>query len=208
MQDAWSLSALQLSAVQELANIGLGRAATSLSEMTGMTFDLNVPEVHQVGLESLPQLFKGPGGLSAAVYTPCFGDFEGHLAFVFDWESTQSICWALLGAAPETPDDVNELHGSVVMELGNILNSSFLNAIGELTGIVVHIAPPLASFDDAGAILSAIAGEAEMQGAMALSVDTMMEARDNIKLRGAFLMIPGSQGLANVLRSLGLEDAA
>lgn len=208
MQDAWSLSELQLSAVQELANIGLGRAATSLSEMTGVTFDLNVPEVHQVGLEALPVLFRGPTGLSAAVYTPCTGDFEGHLAFVFDWESTVSICWCLLGAAPESPDEADELHASVIMELGNILNSSFLNAIAELTGITVHISPPMASFDDSAAILSAIAGEAEMQGAMALSVDTMMESRDNIKIRGAFLMIPGSEGLSRVLRSLGLEDAA
>jgi chemotaxis protein CheC len=202
------LSLLQLSAVQELANIGLGRAATALSELTGTPFNMAVPEVVQTGLEHLPERGGETSFFSAAVYTPVEGEFDGHLAFLFDWESVQALCLALAGDAPESPVAFSEMHASVVMEVGNILNSSFLNAVSDMTGLTMSICPPIASLADPHSILASLAVEAEMRGADALSVDTALESMGPVRLVGSFFLIPGPSGLGTLFRALGLEEAA
>jgi chemotaxis protein CheC len=202
------LSLLQLSAVQELANIGLGRAATALSDLTGNTFHLSVPTIETTGLEKLPDKYREEEGLFAGVYTPVEGDFEGCLAFLFDWSSITEICQILAGYAPPSPGEIDEMHASVLMEVGNILNSSFLNAFSEMTGLTMTICPPVASIADAPSILASLAAEAEMNGAMALAVDTLLESIGKTHLSGSFFMIPGPDGFSRIFRSLGIEDAA
>lgn len=208
MSDTLCLNLLQLSAVQELANIGLGRAAMALGEMTGQTYTLGIPNVQEVGLEAVPGLLNDGETLYAAAYTPAVGDLNGHLAFLFDWASVQQLCTLLVGAAPENYEDVSELHLSVISEIGNILNGSFLNAICEMTGITVHLQPPMACIDYGISILSSIAVEAELTNAMALSVDTGLESIGDIQLKGSFLLIPGEGGLSGLFAALGLEAAA
>lgn len=208
MADTSGLDFLHLSAVQELANIGLGRAAMALGEMTGQTYHMGVPHVQEVGLESVPMLLADGDSLYAAAYTPAEGDISGHLAFLFDWESVQSLCALLLGSEPESLDDITEIHLSVIAEVGNILNGSFLNAISEMTGITVHLQPPQPSIDYGISILSCIAAEAEINEAMALSVDTALESIGQVRLKGSFLLIPGPDRLTRLFQTLGLEEAA
>jgi chemotaxis protein CheC len=208
MSESLCLNLLQLSAVQELANIGLGRAAMALGELTGQTYIMGIPHVQEVGMEAVPGLLADGDSLYAAAYTPAVGDFNGHLAFLFDWASVQQLCILLVGAAPESFEDVSELHLSVITEIGNILNGSFLNAICEMTGITVHLQPPLACIDYGVSILSSIAVEAELTNAMALSVDTGLESIGDIQLKGSFLLIPGEGGLSRLFSALGLQEAA
>ncbi|MCG9894173.1 MAG: chemotaxis protein CheC [Fimbriimonadaceae bacterium] len=203
-----ALSPLQLSAVQELANIGLGRAAMALSDLTGQTYSLGVPDVHASGLDDVPTLIQDPDTVYGAVLTGNEGDFDGTVAFLFDWPSVQALCSSLAGDAPETPDAVTELQESVILEIGNILNGSFVNALAELSGLTIWCHPPVAGFADPGSILSSVAAEAEMAGAMALSVNTHLEALSGVPLRGSFLCIPGPQGLSPIFAALGLETVA
>ena len=44
MEDIRSLKAIQLDALREVANIGAGHAATALSQMTGGTIMISVPD--------------------------------------------------------------------------------------------------------------------------------------------------------------------
>lgn len=208
MAETSCLDFLQLSAVQELANIGLGRAAMALGELTGQTYHLGVPNVKEVGLEAVPMLLEDGDNLYAAAYTPAEGDISGHLAFLFDWESVQHLCAILIGSAPESLDDISDIHLSIISEVGNILNGSFLNAISEMTGITVHLQPPQASIDYGVSILSSIAAEAEISEAMALSVDTALESIGQVRLKGSFLLIPGPDRLVKLFKALGLEAAA
>jgi chemotaxis protein CheC len=100
------------------------------------------------------------------------------------------------------------MHASVVMEVGNILNSSFLNAVSDMTGLTMSICPPIASLADPHSILASLAVEAEMRGADALSVDTALESMGPVRLVGSFFLIPGPSGLGTLFRALGLEEAA
>lgn len=206
-KEAMQLSLIQLSAVQEMANIGLGHASTALSDLTGRSFNMEVPRVESVPLERVAEMVGGPEEVTLGVYMPFAGDAEGHIAFIFAWESACALWKMVLGFAPAGPDEVDELAGSAMHEIGNIINSSFLNALGEMTGLSLHATPPLLSVDHACSIVSSIVVEAEMSESVALAVETRIYEVGTNAVQGVFLCIPSHSGLRTMFAKLGLEAA-
>ena len=67
MDDVRGLKELQLDALKEVANIGAGHAATALSQLTGRTIMIGVPEVNIRPLEEVPELLGASDEVIAAV---------------------------------------------------------------------------------------------------------------------------------------------
>lgn len=201
------LSPLQLSAVKEVANIGLGHSAKSLADMTGIEFHLSVPDVDSVPVDQLSSLMGGPFAITVGVFMPFVGAVEGHLAFLFPWESAQSVWTLLMGSAPEDFTQIGEVEASAMIEIGNILNSHFLNAVAEMTGLELHSTVPSVGVDAAMTIVESVVLEAEMADAVALCVETSIY-NDDLGIRGFFAFIPTKDGLNEVLTRLGVGEAA
>lgn len=201
------LSSIQISAVKEIANIGLGHSAISLSEMTGKTFHLSVPDVDAMPVQRVTTLLGGAEELTVGVYMHFEGDVQGSLALVFPWASAQSLWRLLFGTAPESYDAVEMLEASAMIEIGNILNSHFLNAISSMTDLELHSTPPVVGIDAAYPIIQTIVVEAEIQDAIALTVETSIY-NDEEGISGYFLFIPSRTGLQKVLDLLCGAEAA
>ena len=71
MDDVRALKELQLDALREVANIGAGHAATALSQLTGRTVMIGVPEVNVRPLEDVSELL-GPSDEVIAAYDAPF----------------------------------------------------------------------------------------------------------------------------------------
>lgn len=207
-RDKIKFGPIEQSAVMELSNIGLGHAVTSLSEMTGRSFNMSVPSVSTVGLEAVPELLGDPDAVTVGIYMAIDGEIDGHLAFLFPWKSAQNLWSMLLGNSPETVDDVDQLAASAILEIGNIINSSFLSAISDMCDMNLHSTPPMVSIDTSAAITSTISVEAEFHESVALSVETAIFENDSHETRGYFLCIPTMEGLQLLFRRLGIQEAA
>ena len=83
MYDIRSLQPMQLDALREVANIGAGHAATALSQMTGQTIMISVPEINIAPLEDVPPQLSDPEEPVAAVLMHMLGDLAGHTLLVF-----------------------------------------------------------------------------------------------------------------------------
>ena len=125
------LGVMQQSVISEMANIGLGHATTAIAAMTAKPFNMEVPSVDQFALEELPFQIGSINDPTVGIYMRVEGDLRGHIAFLFSWEGAQTLLTMLLGEAPDSPEDMTDLSASAMLEMGNILNGSFLNAIGE-----------------------------------------------------------------------------
>jgi len=203
-----NLGLLEASAVRELANIGLGNAMTALSGLTGRYFNMAIPNVDVVNLDHVPDMLGDPFGVAVGIYMPIEGDISGHMAFLFPWESAKELWNVLLGWSPTTPEEVDELCSSAVLEVGNIINSSFLNAISDMTGLKLHATPPMVSIDLSASIASSIVAEAQMSEVVALSIETeVIETGSNL-IHGYFLCIPSLEGLRLLFAKLGIAEAA
>lgn len=202
------LGLLETSAVKEMANIGLGSAMTALSQMTGRFFNMTIPRVETVNLDDIPDLMGDPMGVAVGIYMPVEGDVEGHMGFLFPWDSACELWKMLVGTSPETPGDVEELHASVALEIGNIINSSFLNAISDMTGLKLHATPPLVSLDLTASIASSIVVEALTSEVVALAIETQLFEIERESVTGFFVFIPTLDGLTKLFQGLGIPEAA
>lgn len=201
------LNEIQMSAVHEVANIGLGNAMVALSNLTGRSYAIEVPHVEQVVSDSIAATIGGPEELCVATYMPIAGDIGGYVAFIFPWSATQRLTELLVGTRPESTEDITELEVSVLSEIGNILNSSFMNALSEMTGLAIHATPPIVGAEMITSLLDTILAEAEMTDTVALTLETALR-EEGTSTSGFFVFIPNAEGLHKVLDRLGFGEAA
>ncbi len=203
-----SLSLMELSAVREMANIGLGHATTALSEVTGQSFNMAIPWVETVSIETVPMLVGDPEDLAVGISMPFEGDATGHTAFLFPWNSATDLWKMLLGTAPGSPGEIDELYASAMLEVGNIVNSGFLNAISDMTNLKLHATPPMVSVDIIYSIASSIIAEAEQEDAIGLAIKTELFREPAGSTTGYFLCVPTKDSLDRMFSALGIAEAA
>lgn len=201
------LEALQLDALREIGNIGAGNAATSLSQMVGHPVGMTVPSVRAILLEDVPSAVAGHDeALVAAIYLRVVGDAPGHTMFVMTVDDAKSIATSLLsGMDPGEADasGLGDMERSALQEVGNILTSAYLIAMGSFTGLHLEPSPPELGVDMAAALVGYVLSEVALSGEVALVIETAFEELDQ-PIGGSFLYIPTPEGLATVLAGLGV----
>ena len=96
-----------------------------------------------------------------------------------------------------------EMRDSALTEVGNIILSSFLNAINVLMGGTHSISVPGVAHDMMGAILQVIASIFGQTGEYALIVDTTLKVGDIEKnVSGKVVMLPDPGSLEILFRKL------
>lgn len=197
---------LKMSALNEIANIGIGHAARALASVCGRDFKISIPQVHPIAFEKLHELYEPSPLPHSVVFMAVEGDFNGRMAFFLDWKSCQSLWKMLLGAAPESPDEITEMEWSSVVEIGNIINGSFLSAFTEFTGLFSNATPPMLAVEQFEAILGSIAAES-MDDHYAVLIETKLWDSEE-SLQGSFILIPSFDSIQLLWEKLGLAEAA
>jgi chemotaxis protein CheC len=188
---------LELSAVQEIANIGTGNAAAALGMLVGRPIDIGVPSVELVSLAEAAERIGPLESTVAAVLTPVRGDAPASLLLALPMPSAEVLC-GLLGT-----DAASELGRSCLQEIGNILTGSYTTALVGLTGLALEPEPPLLAIDMLGAVVDAVLAMS------AADADTVLFLQTAIGIEGAecsfgFLFVPEDAAVDTLLRALGV----
>ncbi len=197
------LSAFRQDALREIGNIGLGGAVTALSDLTGICFTLEVPEVMELTTTQLHLICPSEECLSVGTVARIEGDWSGEAAFLFPWHSAEVLWQALIGAAPAELSDLNELHESVIREVANIMLGSFLNAISQMTGFELHMEPPAFAADMAAALMSSLMVEALYGQRELLAIETRFCMPEQ-QFEGFFFFLPDTGNLHRLFDALGI----
>jgi len=194
------LSAVQLDALQEVGNIGSGNAATALSKLLNMKVDMKVPLINIVPFDDI---FTSLGGddVVVGVIVRVLGDIQGNILFVFEKEEALYIIEALTGKREQY---VTENGYSVLSEVGNIVASSYIDAISRFTGMNIVPSVPAVTYDMLGAILSNTFIESDQFDDSVLDVETVF-LHDRTKVCGHFYYIPKPGSLDRILEKLGVK---
>jgi len=127
------LSEIELDALKEIFNIGIGRSASSLNQMVSEEVELSIPELHFVSHEvAKSKLMKKNTGSVSAVTQSYRGDFSGQAMLMFSQENGLTLVRKLLG--DDIPlSSLSDLEQDSLVEIGNIiLNSCFGTVINFL----------------------------------------------------------------------------
>jgi chemotaxis protein CheC len=196
------LNDMQLDGLREIANIGSGTAATALSSMLGRAVDLNVPKALALELADAVDAVGRPDDDVTAVVLGVVGDLDATVVLLFDPKSAETIC-TLLGV--DAAD--SEMALSALGEVGNILGSSYIGAMGQMAGLQLEPSPPAAIADMLGAIVATALAATAVDTDFALLLDSEMLVEDAECTFGV-LFVPSAEGVGRLLAGLGLAEAA
>ncbi len=126
----------------ELVNIGVGRAAYSLSEMVDSRVGLQVPSVAVSELgDGILSEERVSGTPLTSVSLPFAGKLNGVALLVLPRDSARSLVAMLTGASCESAEVETEREG-VITEVGNIMVNSVLGSLGNMTHLEVAFSLP------------------------------------------------------------------
>jgi Chemotaxis protein CheC, inhibitor of MCP methylation len=181
-----NLTELQISALREVVNIGVGNAVTSLSKMISKEIKIEVPGLKVELIEKVPDFAGGADTVVSGVIMHVAGDVEGYIMMMLPHEATETICKTITNE--EEVDIMSPLNQSLIEEVGNILAGSYVSSLSNFLGLNIKLSPPMQTFDMLGAIIDHILIEMSQKAEHALLFDTLFMIEGN-RMNGTFLTL-------------------
>jgi chemotaxis protein CheC len=100
-------------------------------------------------------------------------------------------------------DPGDELAASALGEIGNVVGTSYLNALAGMTGIEMEPTPPATATDMLGAIVESVLAGHAAGGDVALLLDSALEVEGE-DCSVSFVLVPDQGGVDLLLSRLGL----
>lgn len=199
------LSSLEIDTLREIGSIGTGNAATALSQMMNKQVRITLPEVRIMEYNEAIEWIGGPEEVTAGVLVKMSGDIGGIMLSVQKLELVNVVLNAMLGESIDSYDNLTELERSAMIEIGNIMISTFINALSGLADVNIKLTVPAFAVDMQGAILTVPMAE---YGGMS---DYLMAIGGNFVCDGKevpchLILSPDLRSLDFLLRKLGVSD--
>lgn len=181
--------------------MGAGKAATSLSLLLNDEKVLmDVPEVVAVPLKDVTDYIEAERPVAAIFFEVNSKDLDMMILFILTYDSAEKIVKKMLG---EEADMDGGMARSALMEVGNIVNTSYFNALSEVTGITLIPNPPGIACDMGGAILGTVFSETMMvDDYLILSLTDITTENDS--LSGKIFVFPYHGSLKRLCDSMGV----
>ena len=197
------LNSLEIDTLKEIGSIGTGNAATSLSQILGKAVRITLPEVRIMEYNEAIEWIGGPETVTAGVLVKMGGQLNGIMLSVQQLDFVNMVLDSMLGTHIEDYSQLDEMGRSALIEIGNIMISTFINALSSLANISVDLTVPAFALDMQGAILAV--PMAEYGGAS----DYIMTLGGNLSCEGRempcrLLLSPDIRSLNFLLRKLGV----
>jgi chemotaxis protein CheC len=189
---------VQLDALRELANIGAGTASTALSTMLGRSIDLSVPDARVLPMEDAVGQLGSPEDEITAIVLGVEGELPATVLMLLTPENAEKVC-GMLGLSPD-----DELAPSALGEVGNVVGTSYLNALAGMTGIEVEPTPPATVTDFLGAIVESVLAARAMASDRTLLMDSSLVI-EHEDCSIAFLLVPDHGGAEDLLARIGVS---
>jgi len=198
------LNNVQMDILKETSNIGMGHAATALSQMIGHPVKLRVPHVTITKISQVPEYLGGAEKMMVGITLQVLGDARGSILLLFPQESAHRLLCNLIGDQGKVLI-MNEVTISALKEVGNILASAYLSALGSMLHKTLIPSVPLLAYDMAGAVVDYVLIDLSKSSDLAMLVETdfIGDSSSDLAIKGHFFLIPDPSTLDMFLDAAG-----
>ena len=138
-----NLDAMEIDALTELFNVGLHRAAASLSELTGQRIVVELPRLWICPImEMHPRLVELLEGELATVHQIFRGPVGGDAVLVLEHDKAALLARLMTGGGVAVGGRLDESAREVLAEVGNIVLGACLSAFGDIMNVEVAFSVP------------------------------------------------------------------
>lgn len=199
------LTSLEIDTLREIGSIGTGNAASALSSMLDRSIRITLPEVRIMGYNEAIEWIGGPEEITAGVLVGISGQINGIMLAVQDLDFINLVLSSTLSEEIQDYSELGELERSALVEIGNIMISTFINALSGLADVSLELTVPSLTVDMQGAILVV------PMAAYGMQTDYLMTIGGNFICDGQevpcrLLLSPDIRSLNFLLRKLGVMD--
>ena len=126
----------------EIINVGVGRAAASLSELLGKRIDLRVPAVTICNISDLSECLRDKeSGIDLSVLQDFQGGLSGRAMLAFPRRSGIEL-GKMLGEVDSPQEELSIDLIGVLEEVGNIVLNGVLGTVGNMTSLTIEYSVP------------------------------------------------------------------
>lgn len=195
---------LQLDALAEITNIGIGHAAIALSQMLGKKIMIAVTRSEIVPSDAfLKNIVGGKDAEVAGIYLKTLGDVQGTIMYMFQKSSALKLGDLLLARESSTTKFVDEHVQSALKELGGILTGAFFTVIADMLKLKVFHQAPYFAYDTAETIMYGVCEDifGDRNERLCLATEFI---ESGSQITGTFAFVPTQKAMAAIISKLKL----
>ena len=198
------INEIHIDVLREIANIGSGNAASSLSKMLGHKVDISIPDISINGFNETYAALGGPEAVMVGTLLMLSGSINGMMMFLLPIDIACDMVNMLMYTDIKSHDEIDEMGFSAISEVSNIMSASFVSAISEMISMPIEISPPEATLDMLGSIMSVPSIYFAHISDTLLLIQNELEIAGK-KARANVIMLPDMPSLEKLMTSLGID---
>ncbi len=198
------MNSMELDVLREIGSIGTGNAATALSTMLNQKIQMSMPEVSILGYNEAISKMGGPEKIVAGVMSRIKGEINGIMLYTQDLDSMNTLLKGVLADKISDYFQLNEMEISAIIEVGNIIISSYMNAITTLAGISATQSVPGISINMLGGILAVPMVEYGYESNKILTIGGKLSMDDH-ELESNLILLPDLKSLNHLFEKLNIK---
>ena len=188
----------------EIGSIGNGNAITALSGILSEKISMELPEVNILEFNMAQNKIGDAEEIVGAVLVEMSGELSGLMMLILKRDFIKTMIKKVLSYEKENLLDMEEMEESLLIEVGNIMLSSYISALSSLTNIQIHLSVPQFAVNMLGGILSM------PMAMMGIESDQIMMITGAFSIGGEemdsnILLLPDIRSLNVLMKKLGVE---
>ena len=196
-----NLDEFETDALAELFNVGLHRAAASLSEITGQRIFVDMPRlvICPIGdiAKQLPNLF---GGEIATVHQVFGGAVAGDAVLLIEQDKAATLAKLMTAGEAAPGGRLDQSAREVLVEVGNIVLGACLSGFGDMLQMPVSFSIPHIHIESLPNIMrSLLVDSGEVQYAVIVATQFRLSA---VAADGFMIVAVGAESLARISGAL------
>ena len=198
------INEMHIDVLREIANIGSGNAASSLSKMLGHPVSIAIPHIGIEGFNEAYDVLGGPETVMVGTLLTISKGLDGMIMYLMPTEIACDLVSMLCHTNIKSYDEIDDMGFSAIQEVANIMTATFVSAISEMTGMTIDISPPSATVDMLASIMSVPSIY------FATVSDTLLLVQNQLEVAGktanaSVLLLPDMPSLSKLMSALGVE---
>lgn len=198
------INAVEIDVIKEIGSIGNGNAATALSSLLDTKVEMSLPEVAIMEFNAAMNHMGDPEEVVAGVLVEMSGEVQGIMLFILTQDFADEILKRMLKKENVDFMALNEIDASVLTEVGNIMISSFINAMSRLTNVNIALSVPQMAVNMLGGILSLPISVMGAHSDRIMMINAGFKV-DKKELHSNMLLLPDVESLNVLMKKLGVD---
>ena len=193
------LSPFQLDGLKEVANIGSGHAATSLSQMIKKRVFMQPPEVFIGKSEDVFNKVVEENYLAVGILQYFLGDLTGLTLLLMKEEEAKKILSLIM---QEEILEIKENEESALKEITNIVTGSYMTSLSEFLNLLALPSVPFLKIDMSKTIITSALLSMESYEEFAICIKSTFFVEDGPKITMNFFFLPDESGIIVLTKKL------